>query len=119
MVDVWYTDKVVRGSGGGGKLGFPTINLNPERFVGDLKEGVYSCQIGYKDEIYRGILYFGPRFINNETRPVLEIHILNFNRQIYGQTVEFKIGQYLREPKKFTSLEDLKKQIEDDIRKAF
>jgi len=119
VVEVWYTDKVSRGSGGGKKLGFPTINLNPDRFVGDLKEGVYACQVEYKAEIYRGVLYFGPKFINNENRAVLEIHILNFNKEIYGETVEYKIGQYIREPKKFANPEGLKKQIEEDIKNAF
>ncbi len=117
MVDIWYTDKVVHGSGGGKKLGFPTINLDPSRFINDLKEGVYYSLIIYKHETYLGALYFGPRLINKETKPVLEIYILDFDKDIYGETVEYTIGQFIRGAMDFNSLEELKKQIAKDVEK--
>lgn len=115
--DFWYQDKVVHGSRGGKILGFPTINLDPKKFIGHLKEGVYYSLVIYKDKTYLGALYFGPRLINKETRPILEIHILDFDKDIYGETVEFTIGQYIREVKKFESLKSLKEQIKKDVEK--
>lgn len=107
----------MRGTGGGRKLGFPTINLDPDRFIGELKEGVYSAEVEYKKKSYLGALYFGPRFINDEIKPILEIYIIDFEKTIYGETVEFKIGEYIREAKKFKTLESLKKQIKKDVEK--
>ncbi len=117
MVEIIYTDKVVHGSGGGKALGFPTINLDPEKFIGDLKEGVYYSLVIYKDKTYLGALYFGPRLINKETKPVLEIHILDFDKDIYGETVEFIIGQYIRGVENFKNKKSLREQIKKDIEK--
>ncbi|KKQ23349.1 MAG: Riboflavin kinase [Candidatus Roizmanbacteria bacterium GW2011_GWC2_37_13] len=117
MVDIWYTSKVFRGTGGGKKLGFPTINLDPSKFVGDLKEGVYSCLVDYKNSIYLGALYFGPRFISNETELILEIYMVDFDKEIYGKTVEFKVGEFIREAKKFSDTKSLIEQIKKDVEK--
>jgi len=115
--DFWYQDKIVHGGGGGRTIGFPTINLNQKPFINHLKEGVYSAKVKYLSKVYLGTLYFGPRLINKETKPILEIYILDFYKDIYGETVEFKIGQYIREVKKFESLESLKRQIKKDVEK--
>lgn len=115
MIDIWYHDQVVRGSSVGKELGFPTINLNPDRFIGELKDGVYSAIVEFDDQQYLGALYFGPKYTSNEKKYILEIHILNFNQTIYGKTVEFKIGEYIRGAKKFETTTDLKKQIKQDI----
>jgi len=115
--DFWYQDRVVHGGSGGKTIGFPTINFDPKPFIKYLKEGVYFTQVKYLDKVYLGALYFGPRLINNETKPVLEIHILDFDKDIYGKTVEFKIGQYIRKVKEFKSFESLKKQIKKDVKK--
>ncbi|MBI5127567.1 riboflavin kinase [Candidatus Roizmanbacteria bacterium] len=117
MVDVWYTDKVVHGSGGGKRLGFPTINLDPSRFIADLKEGVYYSLVMYGNKTYLGALYFGPRLVNKETKPVLEIYILNFHKDIYGETVEYTVGQFIRGVMDFENMEELKKQIQKDVEK--
>lgn len=117
MVDIWYTDKVAKGTGGGRKLGFPTVNLSPHRFLSELKDGVYACLVDYKNKIYKGALYFGPRFIINKEDHILEIHILNFNKTIYGENIEFKIDQYIREPVKVKNSEELISLIKSDIEK--
>lgn len=115
MANAWHTDIVVHGKGGGKKLGFPTINLNPTPFIDKLKEGVYSCKVKYKDKKYLGALYFGPRYIIKTERYILEIYILGFNKEIYGQEVRFKIGKFIREPINEKDPKKLIKRIEEDI----
>ena len=115
--DFWYRDKVVSGGGGGKTIGFPTVNLDPTPFIKRLKEGVYSSKVKYLDKIYLGALYFGPRLINKETKSILEIYILDFDKQIYGERLEFKIGRYIRKVKELKSLQSLKNQIKKDVEK--
>lgn len=117
MIEVWYTDKVSQGSGNGRKLGFPTINLNPSRFINELKNGVYACQVEYEKKVYLGALYFGPRFINKKKEYILEIYIIDFNKSIYGKSIKFSIGEFIREPIKTTDIKVLINQIEKDVRK--
>ena len=115
MTEVWYKVTVILGTGGGKILGFPTINLDPNILNDHYQQGVYQTWVKYNNKIYLGALYFGPRFINSETKPILEIHILDFNQDIYGLLIEFKLGKYIRGVKKFASIELLIKQIEQDI----
>lgn len=117
MVDIWYTDKVARGTGGGKKLGFPTVNLNAQRFLDELKDGVYSCDIEYENKLYKGALYFGRRFITRNEEYILEIHIFDFDKIIYGKTVEFKVGQFIRAPIKTKNTQELIDQIKKDVEK--
>ncbi len=111
----WYKQQVLKGDQSGGKIGFPTINLSPKFFV-KLKEGVYSSEVIYRNKKYLGALFFGPRLVKGETKPVLEIHILNFSNEIYGETIEFKIGKFIRGVMNFKDMNSLKKQMEDDIK---
>ncbi|OQY68700.1 hypothetical protein B6D29_00380 [Microgenomates bacterium UTCPR1] len=117
MANAWHTDIVVHGKGGGKKLGFPTINLNPTPFIDKLKEGVYSCKVKYKDKKYLGALYFGPRTINRLERYILEVNIFDFSQSIYGEKVEFKIGQFIRDPITVKNEEELINQMNEDVRK--
>ncbi len=116
MVDIWYTDKVVSGTGGGKKLGFPTINLNADRFIGELKEGIYSCLVEYNKKQFLGALYFGPRYISNGKKYILEIHIIDFDKTIYGKTVEFKIDKFIRAPVDVKNQAELVDLIKNDVK---
>ncbi|MBU0727974.1 riboflavin kinase [Patescibacteria group bacterium] len=108
---MWIKRKVKPGSKTGQKIGFPTVNLNVGTF--SYKPGVYKCTIWVKGKEYIGALYFGPKMHHRGN--VLEIHILNFSRKIYGEFVRFEVDKKIRSPKQFTDLEQLKKQIEKDF----
>ena len=111
----WYRDKVIHGNKGGKTIGYPTINLNPQTIPANLSQGVYSCVVKFAGKTYVGALYFGPRLVNNETVPVLEIYILDFSKEIYGEIIEFFIHEYIREVMKFESFDQLKTQIKIDV----
>ncbi len=112
---IWYKRRVLKGEKTGRKIGYPTLNLAPEQFVGRLEFGVYAAKVKHKKKIYKAALFFGPRLVKNENNPVLEIYVLNFKESIYGKIVEFQIHDFIRVNLNFATLSELKKQIEYDI----
>ncbi|MBI2641667.1 riboflavin kinase, partial [Candidatus Roizmanbacteria bacterium] len=108
---MWYEGLVMKGTQHGRKIGFPTINLDPKVLTHEIKEGVYAAEVLYQNRIYKGALYFGPRLVKNETHTVLEIHIINFAKQIYTKLVKFRLRTFIRAVMNFKSMEELQKQI--------
>lgn len=104
--------KVVKGNRIGGKIGFPTINLEGEF---DFEYGIYACRVLTSRGEYRGALHFGPRLTLGEQKPVLEICLLDFEGDLYGETVSVKVYNKIRDVKKFAGLEDLSARIKKDI----
>lgn len=111
----WYEGIVVEGDKIGRTIGFPTLNLDNPSIYNSQKEGVYSCIVKIKSELYKGALYYGPRLVRGETRPVLEIFVMNFSEAIYGETVSFLPIKFIRGVLKFDSFEKLKEQLHKDI----
>lgn len=112
--------KVVHGKGLGKKLGFPTANLqvNEDKIWPGL--GVY-CVYGYiKGECYYGICNVGfqPTVDEGERKMAVEVNFLNFNEDIYDETIRIYFLDYLREIAKFDSKEDLTKQLQADKSKT-
>lgn len=118
LTDKWFKARVIKGKNRGKKLGFPTVNLKPFRPL-DFEFGVYLGQIKIGNQIYQGLLHYGPRPTFKEKKPVLEIYILDFNQDLKLETkIQFKLLKYLRETKKFKNKEQLSKQISNDIIKT-
>ena len=110
-----YRRKVKKGTGTGRVIGFPTLNFNIGNFGEDHSEGVYMCEVEIENNTYFGALYFGPRLSTG--KKVLEMYVIGFKNMIYNQSVRFKVLNKIRNPKAFSDLENLKKQIEDDLKK--
>ena len=91
--------EVVKGNQIGRTIGFRTANL------------IYSVDTNYG----KGIANFGVRPTVNGSNAVLEIHILNFHKDIYGETLRAEFNKMIRAEKKFPSLNALKNQISIDI----
>lgn len=108
-----FRRKVKKGSQTGRKIGFPTLNFEVGNFGEYYDPGVYISEIEIEDKGHIGALYYGPKM--HHEGDVLEIYVLDFDGQVYGQFVQFKIIKKTRSPKAFTNLDDLKKQIEMDI----
>ncbi|QSR87549.1 bifunctional riboflavin kinase/FAD synthetase [Candidatus Methylacidiphilum infernorum] len=109
---------VAAGRGAGKEIGFPTANLEG---IAQLlpPPGVYGCQVEYKNEIFFGVANYGRRpTVQEGGELVLEVHLLNFSGNLYGEKLSLFNIQFLREEKKFLSLPELKSQIEKDIQKA-
>ena len=109
---------VVRGDDLGKKIGFPTANLTAhnEQFP---PNGVYFAQASLDGAVYPGVINLGYRpTVSREKERVLEIHLLDFERDIYGKDLEVRFIQYLRPEKKFESVEALAHQIDVDVKRA-
>ncbi|MBP7857828.1 MAG: riboflavin kinase [Candidatus Saccharimonadales bacterium] len=111
----WYSSKVVRGDQYGRTLGFPTANLDAAVLSHVEKEGVYACRVRLGKQFYRGALYLGPRIVLGETKRVLEIHILDFDQEIYDETLSFQLGPFIRPPMDFKNTDELKAQFSRDV----
>lgn len=111
---------VERGDGRGRKIGFPTANTAcaPELILPAL--GVYSGVCRLEDElVYPCIINIGlrPTFGNNES-PRTEVHIFDFDKDIYGQKLSVTFMHFIRKEKRFSGVEELKAQIEKDCQIA-
>jgi len=110
---------VVRGDGVGRKLGFPTANLDAKGLVLPPK-GVYAAHAQVGSKTWRGVLNIGTRPTLQNPNPQLqvEIHLLDFEGDLYGQELEIIFLEKLRDEKKFGNLEGLREQIANDTREA-
>ena len=109
---------VVRGDNLGKKIGFPTANLTAhnEQFP---PNGVYFAQAILNGVIYPGVVNLGYRpTVSSEKDRVLEIHLFDFDRDIYGSDLEVRFVHYLRPEKKFESIDMLARQIALDVKQA-
>ncbi|HSW97276.1 MAG TPA: riboflavin kinase [Candidatus Saccharimonadales bacterium] len=113
----WYKSKVFRGDQSGRTINFPTVNLSIDSIDQQMKQGVYASIVKYEEKLYKGALYFGPRLVVGETKLVLEIYILDFQKEIYGETIEFQIKDFSRGVQNFDSFEAMKAQLQEDVNK--
>lgn len=114
-----FKGKVIAGTQDGRKLNMRTANLEIyEGTLQELKHGVYASLVTINKEIYKSITHYGPRSVLSEDIPKFEVHIFNFKNDIYGEKIEVKLIEFIRDTKKFDSLEDMMDQISEDIRKA-
>ncbi|MBP6731078.1 MAG: bifunctional riboflavin kinase/FAD synthetase [Chitinophagales bacterium] len=116
------TGTVVRGLQNGRKLGYPTANLqvNDEHKLIP-KTGIYAVNVtdaSAPGETYKGMLSIGynPTFDGKEQ--TIEVNILDYNKDIYGNTLTLEFIAYIRDEKKFDSLEALIEEIKNDERKS-
>lgn len=136
------TGCVVKGQQLGRTIGFPTANIQlpPEKFLP--RQGVYAVRVLIEDEsgigageaagekgkevislslasarlpcTYKGVINIGCRPTVNGTQPSVEVHLLDWSGDLYGQTLTVQLEKFLRPEQKFASLEALKAQIQAD-----
>ena len=109
--------RVAHGNKLGRTIGFPTANIMLNRLVVPI-HGVYAVQVETKTRVFQGIANVGNRPTINGTKPLLEVHIFDFNRSIYGEAIEVRFIKKLRNEVKFSNFEALKQQIEKDKQQA-
>ena len=110
---------VREGSKLGRQLGFPTANLSAhsEQFP---PNGVYFVEAWLEGVLHHGVVNVGfrPTVSGEKAERMIEVHLLDFHRDIYGADIEIKFVQFLRPEKKFESVEALGQQITVDVKKA-
>lgn len=106
---------VVHGEGRGRRLGFPTANIGTDG-VQLPPIGVYDTRIRAGGREFRGIANLGRRpTVSNDQISVLEVHVLDFDGDLYGMELEVEFLRFVRGEKKFSSLDELRGQIAKDI----
>ncbi|MDR3327041.1 MAG: bifunctional riboflavin kinase/FAD synthetase [Prevotellaceae bacterium] len=103
--------EVVKGNSVGRTIGFPTANIR----VGEDKllpsDGVYYVEVIIDGKRQKGMMNIGYRPTVSGTQKSVEVHILDFDRDIYGTTVEIVVNSFLRKEIKFDTLDELKSQL--------
>ena len=119
---------MIKGSGYGKKIGFPTINLSRRNFLGIKKKpafGVYAGQVilsrkphsrasSLRGKKYKAGIVIGP--LDKQNLPKIEAHLIRFNGDAYGQKAIFEINEFIRKFKKFKSEKNLMAQIKKDLK---
>lgn len=114
--DYFLEETVVEGQKLGRTIGFKTANLfYPDNLV-EIGRGVYKVKVQYNGETYDGIANYGLRpTVTTTDKPTLEVHILDFDKDIYGEEIKVTFLKKIRDEKKFDSLDELKMQIQKDL----
>ena len=109
---------VVKGRDRGGKLlGIPTANINLQDELCP-KTGIYAVTVEYNQQLYKGVANIGYSPTFDDHQFTVEVHLLNFSENIYGQKIRVNFIQRIRNEKKFVGIADLKEQIHQDIKTA-
>ena len=108
---------VVRGSGKGVQLGFPTANLESENELIPAN-GVYATRVHLNGKFYPSVTNIGYRPTLHQgytSKPVIEPHLLDFDEDIYGKPMKVEFCLRLRAEKKFAGVKELQEQIGKDV----
>ncbi|GGK70779.1 bifunctional riboflavin kinase/FAD synthetase [Rufibacter glacialis] len=109
------TGTVVTGKQLGRTIGFPTANLElPEKLKLVPAQGVYAVQVQTSSGTYKGMLNIGTRPTVNGTSQTIEVHLFDFNGDLYGQDLTLSFASYLRPEQKFSGLDALIAQLRLD-----
>ena len=112
--------KVVTGKRLGNTIGFPTANISiSEDYKLIPKKGVYLVQTEFNTKNYFGMMNIGVRPTVNGTHQTIEVHLFNFENDIYGETLKITFLDFLRDEQKFDSIDSLKKQLSQDKIKSY
>jgi riboflavin kinase/FMN adenylyltransferase len=110
--------RVAHGDKRGRTIGFPTANIFLHRPATPV-QGVFAVEMfGVEGEPVRGVANVGNRPTVDGTRSLLEVHLFDFHRDIYGRHVQVEFLHKLRPERRFESFDALKCQIEDDVTRA-
>ena len=108
---------VVHGLKNGRKINFPTVNQEIEEEI--LPHGVYISRTKVGDKIYKSMTNIGTHpTISELDKPVIETHLLDFSEDIYGQNIKVEFLKFIRDQRKFPSLNALKEQLKQDCNQA-
>ena len=122
LLGYFYTmsGEVIRGAGRGRTINFPTANVNyPKQKVAPTN-GIYACWAHLNGEKFMAAtnIGFNPTFTPERQDPSLEAYLLDFDRDIYGQTLSLEFVSRIRDELKFDSAEALIEKIHDDVDKT-
>jgi len=110
---------VVHGLGKGKNFGFQTANIKLNDNKLSIENGVFAVTINIDNQIYNGMMYVGTRPTFHLHEITIEIHIFEFNKDIYNQQISFQIKRKIRDEMKFENTEQLIKQLYQDRKMVY
>lgn len=109
------TGKVVKGNQRGSEIGFPTANIRLDEDFVVPQKGVYAARVYVKNKVYNGMCNIGHNPTFNYSEAVsIEVNLLDFNEDIYGETVRVEFIKRLRSERRFQSIAELMDQLQSD-----
>lgn len=108
-----------RGNRIGSEIGFPTANIYPKDDKILPKFGVYMTNVCLDGKCYKGITNVGVKPTVEKSRLSVEVHIEGIERELYGEKLKVEFLKFIRPERKFENIENLKKQIEKDMKVCF
>ena len=109
-----YSGTIIKGLQNGRKFGFPTANIELAEGLLPPETGIYAVKVWLKKQSLFGMLYVGTRPTLQLDKLSIEIHLFNFQEDIYGQQLQFEILKKIREEKTFDSPQQLIDQLRLD-----
>ncbi len=110
----WFVSgEVVHGDKRGRELGFPTANLRVDPACG-LKHGIYAVRVGLDGKRLDGVASFGRRPMFDTGVVLLEIFLFDFDRDLYGKTLDVAFIHWIRPELNFASVDDLVRRMDED-----
>jgi riboflavin kinase/FMN adenylyltransferase len=114
----WFVSgEVIHGEKRGRGLGYPTANIRLDTNCG-LKHGIYAVRVGRGDQRYDGVASFGRRPTFDNGAPLLEVFLFDFSGELYGAVLDVAFIAFIRDETKFTDVDALVRQMDDDSAKA-
>jgi riboflavin kinase/FMN adenylyltransferase len=112
------TGTVVHGKKLGRTIGFPTANIELNSFKLIPHDGVYAVKINLNNQRnLKGMLYIGKKSsVDNSGKIFIEVHIFDFDSDIYNQEISVSFEHFVRKDMKFNSIDDMKMQLTEDKR---
>ncbi|MFA6016639.1 MAG: riboflavin kinase [Patescibacteria group bacterium] len=114
----------IKGKGRGKPMGFPTINLKiPDNF--ELKDGIYATKVVIENRTFKGALHYGPVPTFNDQIKSLEVYLIEISNEslkdfglenLDEKIIKVEIIKYLRPIIKFEKVEELVRQIGEDVK---
>lgn len=106
---------VIHGDKRGRAIGYPTANLMPEHPNKVIpKDGVYVVRVRVEGDWFNGMMNIGNRPTFKDTNKALEVNIFDFDKVIYGQTIQIRFLKRLRDEVKFSGIDELVAQLDKD-----
>jgi len=109
---------VVAGAGRGAALGFPTANLEPNPEQALPADGVYASRASINGKDFLSLTNIGTKPTFGDKRRAAEVYIVDYQGDLYGHEIQVEFVEQLRSEKKFNSVEELKKQMTEDVKRG-
>jgi riboflavin kinase/FMN adenylyltransferase len=109
------TGRVVHGAHRGRTIWFPTANVDP---LSELKlipaNGVYAVEVDFLNQKFYGMMNIGMKPTFGENKRTIEVHLFNFNLNLYDEQLTIRFIHRIRDEQKFSSIEELTQQLRQD-----